>query len=246
MSRRFVTDLKDGDVVEEAFLVADKQLRANRNAALYLSVDLRDRTGVINGRMWNVTEETCAHVQTGGFVRVKGKVQLFQGSLQLILTHCDSVPLNTIDAADFESMTSQKIEELLLAGIFLHDLGKTRELSSESGFVYTDEGQLLGHLVIGVEMLTDKIRQTEQLSGEPFPEELALRLKHMILSHHGQYEFGSPRLPMTPEAVALHMLDSLDARLHEFTRAIQDDTNSASHWTLFIPRLDRKIFKGSK
>lgn len=321
MSRRFVTDLKDGDIVEEIFLVADKQLRANRNAALYLSVDLRDRTGLINGRMWNVTEEACNHIQTGGFVRIKGKVQLFQGTLQLILTHCDIVPLSSVDAADFESMTSQKIEELfsqlrtlllsfehpslrtlmecfllddtimrslcetpagvkahhayrggllehlvtllrtarkicevyvelneelLMAGIFLHDLGKTRELSVESGFSYTDEGQLLGHLVIGVEMLSDKIRQTEQMSGEPFPEELALRLKHMILSHHGQYEFGSPRLPMTPEAVALHLLDNLDAKLHEFTRAIQDDTNSASHWTLFIPRLDRKIFKGSK
>lgn len=321
MSRRFVTDLKDGDVVEEVFLVADKQLRANRNAALYLSVDLRDRTGVINGRMWNVTEESCAHIQTGGFVRIKGKVQLFQGSLQLILTYCDIVPLTVVDSADFESMSSQRIEELfsqlrtlllsfenpslrtlmecfllddsimralcevpagvkahhayrggllehlvtllkvarkvcevyvelneelLMAGIFLHDLGKTRELSFESGFAYTDEGQLLGHLVIGVEMLSDKIRQVEQLSGEEFPEELRLRLKHMILSHHGQYEFGSPRLPMTPEAVALHLLDNLDAKLHEFTKAIQDDTNGSSHWTLFIPRLDRKIFKGAK
>jgi len=321
MSRRFVTDLKDGDIVEEVFLVSDKQLRANRNAALYLSVDLRDRTGVINGRMWNVTEEGCSHIQAGGFVRIKGKVQLFQGTLQLILTHCDSVPLSTIDAADFESMTSQKIEELfsqlrtlllsfehphlrtlmecfllddaimralcetpagvkahhayrggllehlvtlmrlarkvceiyvdlneelLLTGVFLHDLGKTRELSCESGFAYTDEGQLLGHLVIGVEMLSDKIRQAEQMTGETFPEELALRLKHMILSHHGHYEFGSPRLPMTPEAVALHLIDNLDAKLHEFTRAIQDDTNGSSHWTLFIPRLDRKIFKGTR
>jgi 3'-5' exoribonuclease len=321
MSRRFVTDLKDGEIVEEIFLVADKQLRANRNAALYLTVDLRDKTGVVNGRMWNVTEEACAHIQTGGFVRVKGKVQLYQGTLQLILTHCDTVPMTAIDPADFESMTSQKIEELfgqlrtillsfeqpnlralmecflldeptmralcetpagvkahhayrggliehmvtllklarkicevyvelneelLLTGIFLHDLGKTRELACETGFTYTDEGQLLGHLVIGVEMLSEKIRQVEQQTGETFPVELALRLKHMILSHHGHYEFGSPRLPMTPEAVALHLLDNLDAKLHEFTRAIQDDTNSASHWTLFIPRLDRKIFKGTK
>ena len=76
MTRRFVTDLKDGDIVEEVFLVSDKQLRANRNAALYLSIDLRDRTGVINGRMWNVTEEACAHIQTGGFVRVKGSAAI--------------------------------------------------------------------------------------------------------------------------------------------------------------------------
>ena len=136
--------------------------------------------------------------------------------------------------------------ELLLAGVFLHDIGKVRELNVEAGFVYTDEGQLLGHLVIGVEMLSEKIRQFEQLTGGSFDNELAWRLKHMIVSHHGTYEFGSPRLPMTPEAVALHQLDNLDAKLHEFFRSIQDDPNSGSHWTLYIPRLDRKIFKGAK
>ena len=95
-------------------------------------------------------------------------------------------------------------------------------------------------------MLDEKVAKVPDLTGEPFPAELLLRLKHMILSHHGTYEFGSPRLPMTPEAIALHMIDNLDAKLHEFTRAIQDDPNSGSHWTLFIPRLDRKIFKGVK
>ena len=105
---------------------------------------------------------------------------------------------------------------------------------------------MLGHLMIGVEMLTEKIHRVTELTKEPFPQELEWRLKHMILSHHGSYEFGSPRLPMTPEAMILHVIDNLDAKLHEFTRAIQDDPNSASHWTLFIPRLDRKIFKGTK
>ena len=97
MARRYVTDLKDGDIVDEVFLVADKQLRANRNAALYLTVDLRDRTGVVNGRMWNVMEESCNHIQIGGFVRIKGKVQLYQGTLQLILTHIDAVAASNID-----------------------------------------------------------------------------------------------------------------------------------------------------
>ena len=321
MSRRFVTDLKDGEVVDEVFLVSDKQLRANRNAALYLSVDLRDKTGMINGRMWNVSEDSCSGVQGGGYVRARGKVQLYQGTLQLILTHCDPVSASSVDPADFEQMTSVKIDqlleqlrsmllgfenpqlrtlmecflvdeavlhglaetpagvkahhaypggllehvvtllnvaeklcevyteldvELLQAGVFLHDIGKIRELSCESGFNYTDEGQLLGHLSIGVEMLTEKIRRVSELMSQSFPQELEWRLKHMILSHHGSYEFGSPRLPMTPEAIALAMIDNLDAKLHEFQRAIQDDPNSGSHWTLFIPRLDRKIFKGAK
>lgn len=321
MPRRFVTDLKDGELVEEVYFIADRQLRANRNAALYLSVDLRDKSGMINGRMWNVTEEGVAGIQSGGYARIRGKVQLFQGVLQLILSHIDPVSADLIDPLDFEQVSSQHIEEwlqkvrmhllsfenpylrslmecyllddalvqslcsvpagvkahhayvggllehmltlmeaarricevypqldeeLLLAGVFLHDLGKTRELSTESGFTYTDEGQLIGHLVIGVEMLGDKIRRVEELTGEPFPTELALRLKHMILSHHGTYEFGSPRLPMTPEAMALHCIDLLDAKLHEFQRAIDDDPNSQSSWTLFLPRLDRKIFKGKR
>ncbi|MBM3203410.1 CMP-binding protein, partial [Candidatus Woesearchaeota archaeon] len=112
MPRRYVTDLKDGDVVDEVFLVADKQLRANRNAALYLTVDLRDRTGVVNARMWNVSEESCSHIQVGSFARIKGKVQLYQGTLQLILTHIDSVAPTMIDPVDFEPISSQKIDEL--------------------------------------------------------------------------------------------------------------------------------------
>lgn len=321
MPRRFVTDLKDGELVEEVYFIADRQLRANRNAALYLSVDLRDKSGMINGRMWNVTEEGVSGIQGGGYARIRGKVQLFQGVLQLILSHIDPVSTDLIDPLDFELVSAQHIEEwlqkvrlhllsfenphlrslmecyllddalvqalcsvpagvkahhayvggllehmltlmesarricevypqldeeLLLTGVFLHDLGKTRELSTESGFTYTDEGQLIGHLVIGVEMLNEKIRRVEELTAEPFPAELTLRLKHMILSHHGSYEFGSPRLPMTPEAMALHCIDLLDAKLHEFQRAIDDDPNSQSAWTLFLPRLDRKIFKGKR
>jgi 3'-5' exoribonuclease len=118
-------------------------------------------------------------------------------------------------------------------------------MSYDTSFVYTDEGQLLGHLLIGVEMLTEKIAQVRALTGEPFPEEVALRLKHMILSHHGAYEFGSPKLPMTPEAIALHHLDNLDAKVHEFSRAILEDPNAQSSWTPYSPRLDRKLFKGA-
>jgi 3'-5' exoribonuclease len=134
--------------------------------------------------------------------------------------------------------------DLLLAGIFLHDLGKVHELSYGHGFRYTDEGQLLGHLVIGVEMLTEKSRQTVELTGEPFPQELLLRLKHMIVSHHGAYEFGSPKLPMTPEAIALHHLDNLDAKVHNFNQQIVDDPNPDSAWTSYDPILGRKLFKG--
>jgi 3'-5' exoribonuclease len=134
--------------------------------------------------------------------------------------------------------------ELLLMGAFIHDAGKVDELSYDKEFAYTDEGQLIGHLVIAVGMLDRKLQEAERLSGEPVPLETALRLKHMIVSHHGQYEFGSPKLPMTLEAVALHLLDNLDAKLHSFQQLMRDDPNVDSPWTNFNQPLGRKLFKG--
>ena len=101
----------------------------------------------------------------------------------------------------------------LLIGAFLHDAAKVDELSYERDIAYTDEGQLLGHMVLGVTMLNDKVRQIVQQDGQPFPDRLLVELKHMIVSHHGEYEYGSSKLPMTLEAIALHYLDNLDAKL---------------------------------
>ena len=319
MTRRYLNELRDGDTVEEIYLLADKQLRANRNANLYLLASLRDRTGVMSGLMWNVSDETVGHVNAGDFVRVKGKVQVYQGALQMIVAQINPVPSDGLDSSEFHPESSVEVDrllgrvremllsihdaslhtlmecflideglmqdfclapagvkahhaynggliehvctlleaadrisglypkldrDLLLAGVFLHDIGKVREMSYDNSFLYTDEGQLLGHLVIAVEMLNEKIAQAERLTGETFPLEKALRLKHMILSHHGQYEFGSPKLPMTPEAIALHHLDNLDAKVHEFTRSIEDDPNADSNWTPFSTRLQRKLYKG--
>ncbi|HEX7375635.1 MAG TPA: HD domain-containing protein [Pirellulales bacterium] len=134
--------------------------------------------------------------------------------------------------------------DLLLMGAFLHDIGKIGELSYDRGFAYTDEGQLIGHVVMGVSMLEGKLREAERLSGEAVPPELALRLKHMVVAHHGQYEFGSPKLPMTLEAVALTQLDNLDAKLHSFEQQMRDDPNVESCWTSYNQSLARKLFKG--
>src|SRR5207237_8664767 len=105
-------------------------------------------------------------------------------------------------------------------------------------------GQPMRHVVIGVEMLNDKARQTPDLTGAPFPAELLLRLKHMILSHHGAHEFGSPKLPMTPEAIALTCLDNFDAKVHAFTRDIREDQHSPSSWTPYSQALQRRLFQG--
>jgi len=136
--------------------------------------------------------------------------------------------------------------DLLLMGAFLHDCGKVDELSYERDFSYTDEGQLIGHLVMAIGILEKKLHETERLAGEPVPDEVVLRLKHMIVSHHGQYEYGSPKLPMTLEAVVLHYLDNLDAKLYSFDQLIRDDPNVDSAWTNFHHSLGRKLFKGQR
>lgn len=135
--------------------------------------------------------------------------------------------------------------ELLTMGAFLHDVGKVEELAYDRGFAYTDAGQLLGHVVMGVSILDAKAQEAERLTGQPFPGDLLVRLKHMIVSHHGQYEFGSPKLPMTLEALTLAYLDDLDAKLHHFDQLMREDPNRESRWTVYHPMLGRKLFKGA-
>ena len=93
-------------------------------------------------------------------------------------------------------------------------------------------------------MLDDKVREAERLSGEPFPKPLVLEIKHMVISHHGEYEYGSPKLPMTLEAVALHHLDNLDAKLASFSQLMIDCPNVESNWTQYHTNLGRKLYKG--
>jgi 3'-5' exoribonuclease len=137
-------------------------------------------------------------------------------------------------------------KDLLVMGAFLHDVGKVRELSFDRGLGYSDEGQLIGHLTIGIEMVDEKILEAEKLSGEKFPKEIALRLKHMVQSHHGEPNYGSPKVPMTFEAIALRNLDEMDSKIGTFRQIIQDDINDGSGWTNYQPNLGRKIFKGTR
>lgn len=133
--------------------------------------------------------------------------------------------------------------DMLIMGAFLHDIGKIDELAYDHGFSYTDVGQLVGHVVMGVSILEEKARAVEKLTGEGIPSDVMNCLKHMIVSHHGEYEFGSPKLPMTVEALTLHLLDNLDAKLHSFQQIIRDDPNVNSSWTTFNPTLGRKLYK---
>ena len=131
--------------------------------------------------------------------------------------------------------------DLLLAGAFVHDIGKIHELSYSRTFAYTSRGQLLGHMVIGLEMLHEK------LSGMPsFPAELKTLLEHLIISHHGQYEFGSSKLPMFPEALMLHYLDDLDSKMESMRAHFEREAESDSSWTSYNHSLGRTLLNAGK
>ncbi|MCH7813601.1 MAG: HD domain-containing protein [Planctomycetes bacterium] len=133
--------------------------------------------------------------------------------------------------------------DLVLAGIFLHDLAKTTELTYLTSFGYTDEGQLVGHVAIGAVWIELKAAAVAEATGQPFPDEIKWVLQHIILAHHGKYEFGSPKLPAVPEAVAIHYLDNLDAKLHQYRKEIEGNRDPQSHWTNYRPALETKVFK---
>lgn len=319
MNRRYVEQLRDGDLIDDVYVVAEKQLRSNKNGNPYIQIQLRDRTGMISARMWNVGEGLFRSFDNGDFLQIEGRVQMFQGALQVIANTMQKVGSEKLDLEDFLPRTEADINkladrlrsillnltspylralaeayfiddefvrkfyaapagiklhhayvggllehtvtmmeiadrllplypavdrDLVFSGVFLHDAGKVLELSYARTFGYTDDGQLVGHLVMGVEMLNEKIAVATEMLGEPFPKELVVRLKHMILSHHGTLEHGSPKLPMTPEAVMLHQIDSLDTRMHMVLKDIHEDRNNATAWTAFNPTLQRRFYKG--
>ncbi len=130
--------------------------------------------------------------------------------------------------------------DMLMTGIILHDVGKTRELAYEQAFTYTVHGELVGHVVSGVLMIEEKVRDLPE-----FPADLLDELRHVILSHHGEFEFGSPKLPMTREALALHYLDNLDAKMEAITRAVNDTSAGDESWTERLRMFQRRFYRGS-
>ncbi len=133
--------------------------------------------------------------------------------------------------------------DLVLAGLFLHDIGKARELSYDTKIGYTDEGQLVGHIAQAVCWIDRKADAVAARTGRPFPDQLRAVLQHIVLSHHGQYQFGSPKLPAIPEAAAIHYLDNLDARVTMLLAEIENDPDPVSHWTNYNRALETKVYK---
>ncbi|QDV87958.1 3'-5' exoribonuclease YhaM family protein [Planctomycetes bacterium TBK1r] len=318
MPRTLVTELTDGQSLDQSFRLADKQIRVNRQGGKYLLLKLADRSGTIVAMMWNADDSDYEKIRRGGYVHCVGRTQVHQGALQVILTAIDDLAETEVDPSDFDQFDAGAADqalatlrdmienlhnvylrglgkaflsdesfisklrlgtaavsnhhaypggllrhtvdlmevcqflgprypgvdtELLMFGAFLHDLGKIEEISASGELSYTDRGQLVGHIVIGVQMLGDAIAAFEEDADEDFPNDLRLQLEHLIVSHHGQLEFGSPRLPATLEAIALHHIDNLDAKITSFTSLIESDLTNNENWTNYHPSIGRKLWK---
>lgn len=321
MSRRPIAELTEQDSVSQVFLVAEKQLRTNRQGNPYVMLRLADATGYLTAMLWNATEKVASLVEAGGYARVQGTLQRYNGALQMIAVRIDPVDAKDVDEKGFlaapSANSAQYLEELrdmlgsiadeplrtlgqafladetfltefalapagiknhhaypggllehvvqvmklaaaiaplypqldrdlLAMGAFLHDVGKLRELSYQREMGYTDEGQLIGHQVIGTWMLDRKIAEVEALTGQTFPAETRVHLLHLILSHHGEIALGAVKLPMTLEALVLHAVDNLDSKVHAVTQMLEQDPASDSRWTNFYPNWDRKFYKKAK
>ena len=313
MKSLYAADVRENQAVDCFFLVASKNEGVTKGGNSYLTLKLLDRSGEIEGRVWERAADLARGFERNDFVRVRGQATRYQGKVQIRVQDVirvdeskvaaeDFLPKSAFDAdamldelqtilraiknphllalaeacfADAELMRLLKYApgaktihhpylsgllehtlsllklilkvtenyrnvdvDLLLIGGFLHDIGKVYEFSFDRAVEYTDAGQLLGHLVMEVEMVNQKIAAIAD-----FPPELAMLVKHLLVSHHGAYEFGSPKLPQTLEAVMLHSLDDLDGKI----QAIQNlpEKEPGSKWTAFHRAYGRSFFKAN-
>jgi 3'-5' exoribonuclease len=307
----YTAEIRDNQLVDSVFLVAAKTHGVTKGGNSYLTLKLLDKSGEIEGRVWERADDLSRGFEKNDFVRIRGQSTLYQGKMQIRVQDVIRVDEKTIAPEDFlprsafdpEAMLEElqtilrnmknphllalaeacfadgelmellkhapgaktihhpylggllehtlsllklilKVVEnyrginvdLLLMGGFLHDIGKVYEFSHEHVVDYTDEGQLLGHLVMEVEMVTKKIAEITD-----FPDELAMLIKHMLVSHHGAYEYGSPKLPQTVEALILHALDDLDGKI----QAVQNlpAKEPGSKWTVFHRAYGRSFYR---
>ena len=316
MTHKFINEIAAGETIDEIYMVRDPILRSTTRGDLYIAMFLCDKTGQVNGRMWQATETVYASLPKPGFVHIKGRSEMYKDSLQLVVNTVTPIDPSRVNVSDFLAHTTNDIDQmfgelkemigtientslkaltqafladkdlmdqfctapggmkmhhgyiggllehthsmmrvaqaimplyphiqrdLVLAGIFLHDMGKTEELSYDMAFSYTDSGQLLGHINKTLVMI---YRKADALRSQGIElNEAALdTLGHIILSHHGQYEFGSPKLPATAEAFMVYYIDDLDAKMNQVNSAIEDELGD-SNWTAWQNPLQTRLYR---
>ena len=313
MKSPYISQLEPNQVVTGLFLVQARDIRQKKTGEPYLSLILADRTGEIDGKMWDNVAEVMDTFDRDDFVRAKGVMQIYQGRQQFTIHKMARVQDCDVDFADYFPCSARDPEEmftelrgviagignahlrtllehfvndagiaraykiapaaknvhhaflggllehvlslcelakmtcrhypyvdldLVLAGAVLHDVGKISELTYERSFGYSTEGQLLGHIVIGLRMIADKIALIPD-----FPPPLRTLLEHLIVSHHGELEFGSPKVPQFPEAMLLHQLDNLDSKMECMRAMIARERHGDGSWTGWNGSLGRAVLR---
>ena len=316
MAHKFINQIEPGQTIDDIYIVKDPILRSTTRGDLYIAMFLSDRTGQLNGRMWQATETIYRSLPKPGFVHIKGRSELYQNNLQIVINNVAVVDPGKIDIDDFlprtKKDTKQMFEEvketvgrienaqlksltkaflddnelmekfcnspggmklhhdyiggllehthnmlrvavailplypdvqpdLVLAGIFLHDIGKTEELAYDMAFSYTDSGQLIGHISKSLLMINEKADSLRS-GGTQIEQAILDAIGHIILSHHGAYEFGSPKLPATAEAFMVYYIDGLDAKINQVTSAIDKEVGD-SNWTAWQNSLQTRLYR---
>ena len=316
MAHKFINEIESGQTIDDIYMVREPILRSTTRGDLYIAMFLSDRTGQLNGRMWQATEAIYKALPKPGFIHVQGRSELYQNNLQIIINNISVVDAGKVEVDDFLAKTDKDMDkmfeevkktvhriknpqlkalvgefladgelmekfckapggtalhhnyiggllehthnmlqvalailpfypnvqaDLVLSGIFLHDMGKTEELSYDMAFSYTDSGQLIGHIVKTVLMVNQKA-DTMKAKGTQIDQTILDALVHIILSHHGSFEFGSPKLPATAEAFMVYFIDDLDAKLNQVTIAI-DNEQGDSNWTGWKNALQTRLYK---
>ena len=316
MAHKFINQIEAGQTIDDIYIVKDPILRSTTRGDLYIAMFLADRTGQLNGRMWQATEATYKSLPKPGFIHIKGRSELYQNNLQIVINNVAVIDPDKVDINDFLPRTKKdtkkmfeevkatvgKIEnpqlkaltgafladsglmekfcsapaamklhhdyiggllehthnmlrvavailplypevqtDLVLAGIFLHDIGKTEELVYDMAFSYTDSGQLIGHISKSLLMITQKADSLKS-GGTQIDQSVLDALGHIILSHHGTYEFGSPKLPATNEAFMVCYIDNLDAKINQVTSAIDKELGD-TNWTAWQNSLQTRLYR---
>ncbi len=316
MAHKFINKVEPGETIDELYLVKDPILRSTSRGDLYIAMFLCDRTGQLNGRMWQASEIIYKSLPKPGFVHVQGRSELYQNNLQIIVNSISPIATEKVNIDDFLPRTKKNVAQmfdevtkivtqiknpqlkaiissfltdkermekfrnspggmklhhsyiggllehvhnmlrvavavlpmypnvhadLVLAGIFLHDIGKTEELSCDLSFSYTNQGQLLGHIVQSLLIVNQKIDDLKA-GGAKIDQELIDSIEHIIVSHHGEYEFGSPRLPAMPEAFMVYFIDDLDAKLNMAESAIEEEDGD-EYWSAWKNALQTRIYR---
>ena len=311
----YVDQIKERARIESIFLVRDKITAMAKNGKPYMTLKLMDRSGEVEGRIWDQVDYFAAQFDKDDFIFINAKASVYMGKMQVVVQDLKKIDESLVDLSDFlpvskrsqsemrqelnqilDSLTDRYIaallrsffddpeffslysrapaakamhhvflggllehslavvglavdvavrypqvnRDLLICGALLHDIGKVAELSYLRSFDYTDEGKLLGHIVIGVQMVEDRVRQIPD-----FPAELSMLIKHLLLSHHGQYDFGSPKRPKFLEAVILNFIDDLDSKINGVQTHIDKEPDKEGNWTNYHRLYDRYFYKGS-